>query len=146
MMISFKKDHLTNSEMGKILALSDDIFDVATMTKLLTKLEVSLKYYEPDAMVKSYYLYQHAHSLGWGRDKLTFRNPKEMDSRPKGIPNHQRGKSPLQGEKAGIQDQAAQVEPPQGLISRPMQKKIMPGERHAFNHTRYAQKLSIQIK
>jgi hypothetical protein len=53
------------------------------LTKLLTKLGASLEYYEPDAIVKSY-LYQHAHSLGWDKDKLNFRNPKEKDSRHKG--------------------------------------------------------------
>ncbi len=83
LMLNFKKDHLSNAELGKIAQLTEGIFDVEIMTKLLTKLGASLTYYEPDAMVKSY-LYQHAHSLGWDRDKLHFRNPKEKDFRTKG--------------------------------------------------------------
>jgi hypothetical protein len=83
LMLNFKKDHLSSTELGKIATLTEGIFDVGVMTKLLTKIGVSLTYYEPDAMVKSY-LYQHAHSLGWDRDKLHFRNPKEKDSRTKG--------------------------------------------------------------
>jgi hypothetical protein len=67
LLLNFKKAHLTQNELGKITALATGIFDVATMTKLLTKLGASLEYYEPDAMVKSY-LYQHAQSLGWDRD------------------------------------------------------------------------------
>ena len=82
-MLSFKKDHLSQTELGKISTLTDGVFDVAVMTKLLTKIGASLVYYEPDARVKSY-LYQHSHSLGWDRDKLHFRNPKEKDSRNKG--------------------------------------------------------------
>jgi hypothetical protein len=83
LMLNFKKDHLSNAELGKIAQLTKGIFDVEIMTKLLTKIGASLAYYEPDAMVKSY-LYQHSHSLGWERDKLHFRNPKEKDSRTKG--------------------------------------------------------------
>ncbi len=83
LMLNFKKDHLSNAELGKIAQLTEGIFDVGVMTKLLTKIGASLAYYEPDAMVKSY-LYQHSHSLGWDRDKFHFRNPKEKDSRTKG--------------------------------------------------------------
>ena len=83
LMLNFKKVHLSTTELGKIATLTEGIFDVAVMTKLLTKIGASLEYYEPDAMVKSY-LYQHSHSLGWDRDKLHFRNPKEKDSHNKG--------------------------------------------------------------
>jgi hypothetical protein len=40
LMLSFKKDHLSNAELGKIAQLTEGIFDVAVMTKLLTKLEL----------------------------------------------------------------------------------------------------------
>jgi hypothetical protein len=83
LMLNFKKDHLSTTELGKISSLTEGVFDVGVLTKLLTKVGASLQYYEPDAMVKSY-LYQHSHSLGWDRDKLHFRNPKEKDSRNKG--------------------------------------------------------------
>ncbi len=53
LLLNFKKAHLTQNELGKITTLATGIFDVATMTKLLTKLGASLKYYEPDAMVKT---------------------------------------------------------------------------------------------
>jgi hypothetical protein len=82
LLLNFKKAHLTQNELGKIATLATGIFDVATVTKLLTKLGASLEYYELDAMVKSY-LYQHAQSLGWDRDKLSFRNPKKRDSKQK---------------------------------------------------------------
>jgi hypothetical protein len=70
---------LTTNEIGKVNTLSEGIFDIAVMKKLLTKLEASLAYYEPDAMVKSYF-YQHANSLGWAKDKLNFSNPKGKGS------------------------------------------------------------------
>ena len=92
LMLNFKKDHLSTTELGKIATLTDGIFDVGVMTKLLTKIGASLTYYEPDAMVKSY-LYQHSHSLGWERDKLHFRNPKEKDPRNKGDPKNSKRKS-----------------------------------------------------
>jgi hypothetical protein len=91
LMLNFRKDHLSPTEIGKISTLTDGIFDVAVVTKLLTKIGASLMYYEPDAMVKSY-LYQHSHSLGWERDKLHFRNPKEKDSRIKGDPKSSKRK------------------------------------------------------
>jgi hypothetical protein len=54
LLLNFKKAHLTQNELTKIAALADGIFDVDSLTKLLTKLGASLKYYEPDAMVKIY--------------------------------------------------------------------------------------------
>jgi hypothetical protein len=63
LIISFRRSHLTPNEIGRITTLTTGVFDIAVMTKLLTKLGASLEYYEPDAMVKSY-LYQHSHSLG----------------------------------------------------------------------------------
>jgi hypothetical protein len=93
LLLNFKKAHLTQNELGKITTLATGIFDVATMTKLLTKLGASLEYYEPDAMVKSY-LYQHAQSLGWDRDKLNFRNAKERDSKQRGDPRSSKRKFP----------------------------------------------------
>jgi hypothetical protein len=53
LMLNFRKDHLSTTEIGKISTLSDGIFDVAVMTKLLTQIAASLTHYEPDAMVKS---------------------------------------------------------------------------------------------
>ncbi len=93
LLLNFKKAQLPQNELGKIATLATGIFDVATMTKLLTKLGASLEYYEPDAMVKSY-LYQYAQSLGWDRDKLNFRNPKERDSKQRGDPRSSKLKSP----------------------------------------------------
>ncbi len=90
---SFRRSHLTPQELGRITALTTGVFDIAILTKLLTKLGASLEYYEPDAMVKSY-LYQHSHSLGWDKDKLNFRNPKERDSRHKGDSRSAKRKSP----------------------------------------------------
>jgi hypothetical protein len=81
-MLNFRKDHLTNAEVGKVNTLSKGVFDIAVMKKLLTKLGASLVYYEPNAMVKSY-LYQHANSLGWTKDKLNFNNPRDKDSKRK---------------------------------------------------------------
>ncbi len=81
-MLNFRKDHLTTNEIGKVNALSEGVFDIAVMKKLLTKLGFSLVYYEPDAMVKSY-LYQHANSLGWAKDKLNFNNPNDKGSHNK---------------------------------------------------------------
>jgi hypothetical protein len=97
LILNFKKAHFTQTELGKISTLAAGIFDVAyiSMTKILTKLlGASLEYYEPDAMVKSY-LYQHSQSLGWDRDKLNFRNPKERDSKQKGDSRSSKRKSPI---------------------------------------------------
>jgi hypothetical protein len=92
-MLNFRKDHLTTNEVGKINTLSEGIFDIAVMKKLLTKLGTSLVYYEPDAMVKSY-LYQHAYSLGWAKDKLNFSNPKDKGSHNRREPGDSKRKRP----------------------------------------------------
>jgi hypothetical protein len=92
-MLDFRKDHLTNTEVGKVNTLSEGVFDIAVMKNLLTKLGASLVYYEPDAMVKSY-LYQHANSLGWTNDKLNFNNPKDKGSHSKREPNDSKRKRP----------------------------------------------------
>ncbi len=84
LMLNFKKDHLSNAELGKIEQLTEGIFDVGVMTKLLTKIGASLAYYEPGAMVKSY-LYQHSHSLGW-ETSFTSEIPRKKIPVLKGIP------------------------------------------------------------
>jgi hypothetical protein len=90
-MLNFRKDHLTNAEVAKVKDLSEGVFDIAVMKKLLTKLGASLVYFEPDAMVKSY-LYQHANSLGWAKDKLNFNNPKDKGSHNKREPSDSKRK------------------------------------------------------
>jgi len=93
LLISFRRSHLTPQELGRITTLTTGVFDIAILTKLLTKLGASLEYYEPDAMVKNY-LFQHSHSLGWDKDKLHFRIPKERESRHKGDSRSTKRKSP----------------------------------------------------
>ncbi len=117
-MLNFQKDHLGTTELGKISSLTDGIFDVGVMTKLLTKIGASLAYYEPDAMVKSY-LYQHSHSLGWDRDKLHFRNPKEKDPRTKGDSKSPKRK-PSNDTRKGPPTQASKTRHVQGPDERPM--------------------------
>jgi hypothetical protein len=93
LLINFRRSHLNPQDVGRISTLTTGVFDIAIFTRLLTKLGASLEYYEPDAMVKSY-LFQHSHSLGWDKDKLNFRNPKEKDSRHKGDSRSTKRKSP----------------------------------------------------
>ncbi len=92
-MLNFRKDHLTNAEVGRVSTPSEGIFDIAIMKKLLTKLGASLSYYESDAMVKSY-LYQHANSLGCAKDKLNFNNPKDKGSYNRREPGDSKRKRP----------------------------------------------------
>jgi hypothetical protein len=109
LMLNFKKDHLSQTELGKISALTDGVFDVAVMTKLLTKIGASLVYYEPDAMVKSY-LYQYSHSLGWNRDKLPSETPRKRIPVIKGIPKVLKG-SPLITQETPVTSDKSTTQP-----------------------------------
>jgi hypothetical protein len=132
---NFKKAHLTQNELGKITTLATGIFDVATMTKLLTKLGASLEYYEPDAMVKSY-LYQHAQSLGWDRDELNVQNPKERDSNQRGNPRSSKRKSPT-SKRDGRDPKVKRLRPtPQSVASHDQCKRKACREKGThINHT-----------
>jgi hypothetical protein len=59
-------------------------------------------------MVKSYF-YQHAQSLGWDRDKLNSRNPKERDSKQKGDSRSSKRKSPTSTRDGMVETQRASV-------------------------------------
>jgi hypothetical protein len=135
LLLNFKKAHLTQNELGKINTLATGIFDVATMTKLLTKLGASLEYYEPDNMVKIY-LYQHAQSLGWDRDKLNFRNPKEKDSKQRGDPRPSKRKSP-NSKRDGRDPKIKRLKPtPQNVPSHDQCKRKACREKGTYiNHT-----------
>jgi hypothetical protein len=135
LLLNFKKAHLTPNELGKINTLATGIFDVATMTKLLTKLGASLEYYEPDNMVKSY-LNQHAQSLGWNRDKLNFRNPKEKYSKQRGDPRSSKRKSPT-SKRDGRDPKIKRLKPtPQNVPSHDQCKRKACREKGTYiNHT-----------
>ena len=135
LLLNFKRAHLNQNELTKISTLADGVFDVATMTKLLTKLGASLEYYEPDAMVKSY-LYQHAQSLGWDRDKLNFRNPKERDSKQRGDPRSSKRKPP-NSKRDGTDPKTKRLKPtPQSVPAHDQCKRKACREKGTYiNHT-----------
>ena len=85
-----------------ISTLTEGIFDVAVMTKLLTKIGASLEYYEPYAMVKSY-LYQQYHSDGI-EISYTFETPRKRIPVIKGIPKVLKGGPPMKRGTLSLSD------------------------------------------